>query len=406
MQGNGAGPHKWWFSTLQDVTDQVRAEEERRESDRRFRDMMSMVQLISVMLDPEARITYCNDYMLKLTGWTREQVLGRSWFEVFIPPDADWLHGTFTDLIVDRPSAWHVESEILTRAGDRRMVRWNNSVLRSASGDIIGTASLGEDITAQRTAQEQVRRLNADLEQRVAERTAQLEAANRELESYDYSISHDLRAPLNRVRGFSAALLEDHGGKLDGEAAEHLKRIVASADSMGQMVSDILRLSNLSRAELHRSRVDLAELARTILAAHALAYPERTVQWRIGSGLHAHADPGLVRVALENLLANAWKFTGNRADAVIEVASRDEAGETVYTVRDNGAGFDLGEGEKLFMPFQRLRSSGDFPGSGVGLATVKRIVQRHGGRVWAEARPGEGAAFHFTLQPRDGEPGT
>jgi PAS domain S-box-containing protein len=388
-----------WFSTMQDVTHQKRAEDERRESDRRFSDMMAKVELISLMLDRDGAIIYCNDYLLRLTGWTMEEVLGRGWFDLFIPVEDQHVKFIFRDLLADQPPAWHIEGTMLTRTGERRLVRWNNSVLRSPSGETIGTASIGEDVTERRRAEDEVRRLNADLEARVAERTAELEAANKELEAYDYSISHDLRAPINRIRGFSEALLEDHAGQLDARGKEHLARIVKAADAMGQMVTDILRLSQWTKVKLHRTRTDLGAIAESILRGLKASHPERCVEWRIAPDLVANADPGLMRVALENLIGNAWKFTSKRELAVIELAKAAANGEEVFSLKDNGPGFDDLEAARLFMPFQRLGSSGQFQGSGVGLATVQRIVRRHGGRIWAEGLPEKGATFHVTLGP-------
>ncbi|HEX7605354.1 MAG TPA: ATP-binding protein, partial [Usitatibacter sp.] len=302
-----------------------------------------------------------------------------------------------SDLLQEKDHAWHYEHEIVTRAGDRLLIRWNNTVLRSVTGDVVGTASIGEDITQRKRAEDEVHRLNADLEMRVAERTAELEAANRELEAFDYSISHDLRAPLNRIEGFSAMLGEQYGDKLDAHGKEVLQRIAEAGRSMDRLVGDLFTLSTATRGELGRSLVDVGALAQSIVASLRRSEPGRDVRFDAPAGMSARADPGLLGVVLENLLGNAWKFTSRRAQARIEMGCIDNPGERVFFVRDNGAGFDMANAGELFMPFRRMHSHDDFEGTGIGLATVLRIVRRHGGRVWAEASVDRGATFFFTL---------
>ncbi len=368
---DGAGR---WFSTLQDITDVRAAADAWRESDRRFSDMMANMQLASLMLDREARILYCNDYLLNLTGWSRDEVRGRDWFELFIPPAISVeVRRVFGDLIANLPAAWHHENEIVTRTGRARLIRWNNSVLRSPSGEIIGVASIGEDVTERRRAEAEIRHLNADLERRVVERTAELEAANKELEAFDYSISHDLRGPLNRIEGFARALGEDYADRLDDRAADYINRISASTGRMTQLVGDLLALSMVARGELNRSSVDIGEQATAIIEILRRSEPDRNVEVRIDRGLRANADPGLLRIVLENLLGNAWKFTSGTPSPRIDVGSDRRNGNTVYHVRDNGAGFEGAQASRLFAPFRRLHTADQFSGAG--------------------------APFHFTLEP-------
>jgi len=263
------------------------------------------------------------------------------------------------------------------------------------------------DVTALRAAEsalaraeEEQRRQTAEFEERVRERTVQLQAAISELEAFSYSVSHDLRAPLRSIAGFSQALIEDAGPSLSADARDDIARIIAAAGRMDHLINDLLTLSMVTRAEMRRESVDVSELANRIVAELADLSPTRPVSTTVASGMVAHGDPRLVRVALENLLTNAWKFTSRRERACIEVGQRDDSDSTgtVYFVRDNGVGFDPAFADKLFGPFQRLHDAADFPGTGIGLATVRRIVLRHGGRVWAESRPGQGACFYFTLQ--------
>lgn len=246
-------------------------------------------------------------------------------------------------------------------------------------------------------AQQQLSGLNTELEIRVARRTADLQASNRELEAFNYSVSHDLRAPLRAIDGFSQALLEDYGEQFDDEGRDHLQRVKAAANRMGELIDSLLTLSRLSRCEMDTRPVDLSATAVEVVQALRLAEPDRAVEVTIQPGVVAQCDAVLIRSVLENLLGNAWKFTGRVASPCIEFGAEQIDGELVYFVRDNGAGFDMAYSNKLFSAFQRLHGQGEFPGVGVGLATVSRIVWRHGGRVWAEAAPGEGATFYFTL---------
>jgi signal transduction histidine kinase len=260
------------------------------------------------------------------------------------------------------------------------------------------TGALQREVAERARAEGEVLRLNEDLEARVRERTAQLEAANRELEAFCYSVSHDLRAPLRAIDGFSQALVEDHGASVPDAGRRYLARIQASAKRMGQLIEDLLNLSRVSRGGLEREPVDLGEMARQVVAELRQHEPLRAVEVAIPEGMNVVADPRLLRAALENLLANAWKFTAKADQPRIEVGALHEGPVTTYFVRDNGAGFDMAYADKLFGAFQRLHAVNDFPGTGIGLATVQRIVNRHGGRVWADGQVGKGAAFYFTLE--------
>lgn len=235
------------------------------------------------------------------------------------------------------------------------------------------------------------------LERRVVERTAQLEAANKELEAFSYSVSHDLRAPLRGIDGFGQILLEEYSNKLDDQGREYIQRLRAASQRMAQIIDDLLKLARVTRAELSLEEIDLSALALDVVEKLRSEFPERNVRFDTVRGLKAHADIRLLRIALENLLGNAWKFTGRRQEAHIEFGASDQNGQPVYFVRDNGAGFDMAYTNKLFGAFQRLHDAHEFPGTGIGLATVQRVIQKHGGRIWAESAVDRGATFYFTL---------
>ena len=226
---------------------------------------------------------------------------------------------------------------------------------------------------------------------------AALESANKELESFSYSVSHDLRAPLRSIDGFSLALLEDYAEKLDEEGREHLQRVRSATQRMAELIDDMLTLSRVTRSEMRLVKVDLSAMAKSIAAELRRSQPERKVEFVIAEELLAHGDGGLLKAALENLMGNAWKFTSKRPAAKIEFGAAQHNGAPVYFVRDNGAGFDATYANKLFGAFQRLHAETEFSGTGIGLATVQRIVHRHGGQVWAEGEIGHGATFYFTL---------
>jgi light-regulated signal transduction histidine kinase (bacteriophytochrome) len=257
---------------------------------------------------------------------------------------------------------------------------------------------LASEITRHKAARDEIAALNLNLEKRVAERTAALEASNKELEAFSYSVSHDLRAPLRGIDGFAAFLQIDYADKLDAQGKSHVQRVRAATRRMGQLIDHLLKLSRTARSEIKPSRINLSELAQTIAKDLQRTGIGRSATFAIAPDMIVDADPVLLQVALENLMGNAWKFTGKRAVAWIEVGSTTtKEGGIAYFVRDNGAGFDMRYADKLFVAFQRLHAITDFDGTGVGLANVQRIVRRHGGKVWAEAALDQGATFYFTL---------
>ena len=255
----------------------------------------------------------------------------------------------------------------------------------------------GDAVAALIKSRNEVRSANADLERRVTERTRQLEAANRELEAFAYAVSHDLRAPLRSMSGFSQILQETAPAGLDEKSRHYLQRIHDASMRMSGLIEDLLNLSRIGRSELTARPISLSQVAAEAAAAVRERHPKRDVQLDIAQGLEVNADPRLLRIARENLLSNAWKYTARASQASVSVGMQTGEHGPVYFVRDNGVGFDMKYADKLFVPFQRLHPETEFPGSGIGLVTVQRIIARHGGRIWADAKPDEGATFYFTL---------
>jgi signal transduction histidine kinase len=285
--------------------------------------------------------------------------------------------------------AGHFARRTTVRTGDEI------GVLAGAFNETAG--AIEQYVSSLKDTQAELRGLNVHLEQRVRDRTAQLNALNAELEAFSFSVSHDLRAPLRRIDRFSVALLEDYGEQIDGEGRLMLERLSAGCEQMSQLIDDLLRLSRVSRAELNYQRVDLSALAAEVVAEIRQADSTHSVAVTVDEGIVVHGDASLLRVVLQNLIANAWKFTHGRPDPKIEVGVVAHDDSRTFYVRDNGVGFDPGKADKLFRAFQRLHDSRDFEGTGVGLATVQRIVHRHGGRVWADGTVGSGATFWFTV---------
>jgi light-regulated signal transduction histidine kinase (bacteriophytochrome) len=279
------------------------------------------------------------------------------------------------------------EQEISQLKAENRAAHSENTDLRQAA--LAGR----EEILDLQRAQRVIETLNRDLQTR----NQSLEEANRELESFSYAVSHDLRSPLRSIHGFSEALKQSAATKLSAEETNWLQKISDGVARMDRLTEDLLRLSRITRSQLKRETLDLAFIAREIIHELRQSDPDRKAAFAISDSLDVHADPVLMRVALANLLGNAWKYTGRCPQALISFSKEGRHAQTVFSVRDNGAGFDMAYASKLFAPFQRLHSIREFPGSGVGLACVARVIHKHGGRIWADARTGEGAAFFFTI---------
>jgi len=379
-----------------DISERSRQEKGVLESRTLFQGILDIANDGVVSIDENQAIILYNQGAERIFGYSAAEILGRP-LDTLIPARFHAVHRGHL-------KAFSRSETVARQMGDRGTIygrRRDGSDFPceasishlSLGGRQIFTAIL-RDITAVRAAEAAIQQLNADL----SNRAIQLENANRELEAFSYSVSHDLRAPLRGIDGFSQVLLEDYGDKLDAEAQDYLRRVRAASQQMAQLIDDILDLSRLTRGEIRRQSVDLSAEARQVAADLAATEPGRQVIFVVADGAFAHADPHLTKVVLTNLLGNAWKYTSRHPAARIEFGVADEpTGRRVFFVKDDGAGFDMAYVDKLFGAFQRLHGVKDFAGSGVGLATVQRIVHKHGGEVWAHAAVERGATFFFTL---------
>ncbi len=384
-----------------DITQRKQAEQELRASEQRFRKIFENAGTGIAIANWEGQLLQCNPAFCALLDRSEEELRGL-WFGDLIPDeDLETNLESTNKLRAGELDFFENESRYIRKSGEHVWVRKFVSVLREASGNGSSVVVLGTDITESKRAEESVRQLNVELEKRVRERTAQLEAANRELESFAYSVSHDLRSPLRGIDGWSLALVEDYREQLDGQACQYLDRVRSETQRMGRLIDDLLQLSRVTRSHLDRGTVDVSALCETIAGRLTAIHGNRKLEFAITPDLSTVGDSRLIEIALTNLLENAVKFTGPRTEARIEVGRLDDAGERPFYVRDNGVGFDMAYADTLFSAFQRLHRPSEFPGTGIGLATVQRIVHRHGGRVWAEAERDRGATFYFVFG--DGE---
>ncbi len=316
------------------------------------------------------------------------------------PDDREALRRT-TATVTESGDPLPVEYRIVHRDGSIHIVHGEGAAEHDDEGRVTAVTGYYQDVTERRRAETEIRRLNSELEARVASRTEQLDAATHELEAFAYSIAHDVRAPLRAIDGFSAMLMEDEQDRLSPEGIAELGRVRSAAQHLGRLLDELMGLSSVSRRDVLRQTVDLSALAGRIGEELRAETPSRTVTLNVQPGLVTEADPALLRLVLRELLGNAWKFTAGHATALVEVGALDAEDDDrpAFFVRDDGAGFDMRYAEHLFGPFQRMHPREQFEGTGIGLATVQRLVRRHGGRVWAEAETEKGATFYFTVPP-------
>jgi PAS domain S-box-containing protein len=399
-----AGDKKVIQCNIRDITERKRTEDQLKASFKEIGDLKFALDehAIVAITDPQGKITYVNDKFCAISKFSREELLGQDHRLInssYHPKD--FIRELWTT--ITHGKVW--KGEIKNKAKDGSFYWVDTTIVPflNEQGQPRQYVDIRADITERKAAEENVRQLNVELEQRVVERTAQLQTANEELQAFSYSVSHDLRAPLRHVVGFVELLQQDAGPALSENSLRHLTTISQAAKRMGDLIDDLLAFSRIGRAALQKTDVNLDELVRETLGDFQAETKGRNIVWKIHALPPVRADRALLRMLLVNLISNAVKFTGARAEAKIEIGcAPNGTGETVIFIRDNGAGFDPQYTEKLFGVFQRLHNQAEFEGTGIGLANVQRIIHRHGGRAWAEGVVDGGATFYFSIPKQNG----
>ncbi|HVU34845.1 MAG TPA: PAS domain S-box protein [Opitutaceae bacterium] len=385
-------------SFIRDITERRRTEEALRRSEERFRLLVEGVEDYAIyMLDTHGRVTTWNVGAERIHGYRAQEIIGRRFHRFYTPEDADRRKPDQALAVATSEGRFQDEHWLVRKNGASFWASFVITALRDEAGRLTGFSTIARDVTKRKQAEDEIRRLNAALERQVQDRTTELQAAYGEIEAFSYSISHDLRAPLIHIAGFIEMLKSDLGPKLDDRSRRHLDTICNSTEHMGRMIADLLALSRIGRADMRKVRVNVGDIVRDVQRELSAHLQNRKIVWMVGDLPEVQADPVLLRQAIMNLIANALKFSRARPETRIEIGAQANDAEDIVYIRDNGVGFDMKYSAKLFGVFQRLHASTDFEGSGMGLATTRRIMQRHGGRTWAESTPGEGATFFFSL---------
>jgi len=390
---DSAGRLLGFSKVTRDITERKLAEEALRLSEERFSSAFEHAAIGMALVASDGRWLKVNRALCNLLGYASEELLTKRFQDITYPDDLEADLEYARQMLASEIRTYQMEKRYFHKTGHIVWALLSVSLVRDERGQEPYFISQIQDITERKRVENEIKDLSGQMERQNKE----LIAINKELESFSYSVSHDLRAPLRAIDGFSLALLEDCDHKLDPAEKEHLQRVRGATANMGRLIDDILNLARTARYELVRRKVDLSALAREIASALRETDPERGATFRIVPDVIVEADRTLLRVVLENLLGNAWKFTSKQPNAQVEFGVQSDSKRKVFFVRDNGAGFDMRYSDKLFGVFQRLHDGSEFPGSGVGLATVQRIIHRHGGRIWAESAVGEGATFYFVL---------
>jgi PAS domain S-box-containing protein len=394
LASSDIGHDLFFTAIIRDITARAEAELQLRASEAQFRDLLQSAPDAVLITDDAGRIELVNAETERLFGYRREELIGRD-IEILVPARYRTRHvdhrSGYIATARTRPMGAGLALYGVRKDGSEFPVSVSLSPTQTDRG--LKVFCDVRDITDQRASESKIQ----DLNRRLQQDNAELAAVNRELEAFSYSVSHDLRAPLRAIDGFSQALAEDAGPLLNGEHLSHLNRVRQAAQRMGLLIDDLIKLARVTRSELKIADVDLTAIARQTVTSLQDSVPERRAEIVIAPSLHAKGDPTLMQVALDNLMNNSWKFTAPRVPARIEFGRAQIDGRPVYYVRDNGVGFDMSYASKMFGAFQRFHDAREFAGTGIGLATVQRIIHKHGGRIWAESQPGNGATFYFTL---------
>jgi len=393
-----------YYAAGQDVTDRKRNEAALRESEEKYRQLVEDANSIILRLGPDGTIWYVNEFAERFFGYDTGELLGRDVVGTIVPQiDSEGRRtGDLVHTISRDPTAYTVnQNENVRKDGTPAYISWTNRAIFGDDGSPLGILCVGNDITRLKEAEDENRQLYAELEERVRKRTEDLAAANRELESFTYTVSHDLRSPLRAIDGYTYILLHEHQPELTGSGKRYLNQISQNARRMARLIDDLLNFSRTGRQALAIRKIDPAVLVAEVLDDLAGERQGRDVRVTVGDLASCRADPALLKQVFANLIGNALKFTRNREVAEIEIGSSEETGGPVYYVRDNGVGFDQKYAKTLFQVFHRLHDAREYEGTGVGLAIVQRIIERHGGRCWVESEPGRGTTFFFTLSERN-----
>jgi PAS domain S-box-containing protein len=382
-----------YISSCYDVTESKRVQEALLQSERRFRELTENTSDWVWEVDDEMRYVYTSPKVTELLGYAPTDLLGKTPFDFMSPEDAARLRPAVDDLARNPQPFKALENVNVHKDGSLVVLETNGVPVYDADGLFVGFRGIDRDISARKEAEEQIRSLNSEL----THQAVTLEATNRELEAFGHTVSHDLRTPLTNISLSCQVIMELCGGEISEQCKSALLDICNATDRMDQLITTLLNFSLLSRSELNRETVDLSEMAKVMDAELRLNQPDRRVIFNIADGMTAYGDANLIRVVLENLLGNAWKYTSKMETTVIEFGMTEFEGNRTYFIRDNGMGFDMSQADKLFCAFQRLPGTKEYEGHGIGLATVQRIVERHGGSVWADGEVGKGATFYFTL---------
>jgi PAS domain S-box-containing protein len=368
-------------------------------SEARYRSVVDSQSELICRWRPDGTLTFVNAAYCRNFDKTREELVGHSFMPLIPEEDHAGIEAHFTSLHKDNPVDTH-EHRVIAPNGQIRWQRWTNHATFNEKGQIVEFQSVGNDVTERRQVEMEVKRYREHLEELVAQRTTELQASNKELEAFSYTIAHDLRSPLRSITSFSQILKAEAAQKLNDEELDSLNRVISSGKYMAQLIDDILRLARITRNEMRLENIDVSAMCQQVAARLNQSEPERSVTWKIAPGINVWGDHKAVAILLDNLLENAWKFTRDASNATIELGTSYDQGEETFFVKDNGVGFDMQYVNKLFHAFQRLHHPSQFEGTGIGLATVRHIVERHGGKVWVQAVEGEGATFYISLPKR------